>query len=113
MEEKIINYQAIIASFLEEQASFRRQSTTSSKIETIMDTQNHHYQLLRMGWRNGRFVHLCLFHFDIIDGKIWLQQNRTDVEVGEYLIGKGVPPSDIVLGFVEPEYRKYSDFARA
>ena len=52
-------------------------------------------------------------HFDIIDGKIWIQRNMTEIDVAEALIEQGVSKSDIVLGFLSPKMREYSDYAIA
>ena len=68
---------------------------------------------MRLGWRKDRFVHLCLFHFDLKDGKIWIQQNRTDVDVAVDFMENGVLASDIVLGFLPAEMRGFSAFASA
>ena len=110
MEEKIIKYQNIILDFLNEQANYRK-AASSSEIQLISDKSHNHYQLLRIGWKKDHFSHLCLFHFDIKDGKIWIQQNRTDVEVAEVFIEKGVSYSDIVLGFLPSEMRVLSNYA--
>ncbi len=110
MEEKIAKYHQIILDFLNEQASFRK-AASSSEIQLIIDEPNKHYQLLRMGWKNGKFTHLCLFHFDIKEGKIWIQQNRTDIEVAETFILNGVAPNDIILGFLPSELRNYAAYA--
>ena len=110
MEDKIKKYQKILIDFLKTQASYR---VANSQLENqlIIDKENHHYQLLRIGFRDNRFVHACPFHFDIKNGKIWIQQNRTDVEVGEIFQSKGVPTSDIVIGFLSEKYRALSDYA--
>ena len=55
----------------------------------------------------------CPMHFDIIDGKIWIQRNMTEIDVAEALIEQGVSKSDIVLGFLSPKMREYSDYAIA
>jgi len=52
-------------------------------------------------------------HFDIINGKIWVQQNGTEWEVGDMLEAQGVPKHDIVAGFLPPELREYSTYAVA
>ncbi len=109
MEEKITKYHKIIVNFLKEQASFRK-GASSSEIQLIIDEPNNHYQLLRMGWRKDKFTHLCLFHFDIKENKIWVQQNRTDIEVAEIFIENGVTPNDIVLGFLPSELRNYTTY---
>ncbi|MEI7586331.1 XisI protein [Runella sp.] len=112
MEEKIKKYQEIIIAFLERQAQYR---IANSELENqiVADTQNSHFQLLRIGWRNNRFVHSCPFHFDIKNGKVWIQQNRTDVEVAEELVAMGIPSSDIVIGFLPVEMRSASGYAIA
>ncbi len=110
MEEKIIKYQRIILDFLEKQAQYRV-ANTDLENQIVVDSSNHHYQLLRVGFRNNRFVHACPFHFDIKNEKIWIQQNRTDIDVGEEFRLLGVPKSDIVIGFLPEKYRAMSDYA--
>jgi XisI protein len=112
MGEKIKNYQAIILDFLTEQATYRI-SNSELENQIVADKENHHYQLLRIGWRKDRYVRACPFHFDIKDGKVWIQQNRTDIEVGDELIARGIPKSDIVIGFLPVEMRSTSGYAIA
>ena len=110
MEDKIAKYENILIEFLTTQASYR---VANAQLENqlVIDKENHHYQLLRVGFRDNRFIHTCPFHFDIKNGKIWIQQNKTDIEVGEVLQSMGVPTSDIVIGFLSEEYRAMSDYA--
>jgi hypothetical protein len=110
MEQKIKKYQKILIEFLTEQASYRI-SNSELENQIIVDKENHHYQLMRIGWRKNRYVRACPFHFDIKDGKVWIQQNRTDIEVGEELIERGIPKSDIVIGFLPEEIRSSSGYA--
>ncbi|GAA6624084.1 hypothetical protein NUACC26_099090 [Scytonema sp. NUACC26] len=68
------------------------------------DVLHDHYQLLRMGWTNShKRVFNPILHLDIIEGKVWIQENRTDIDIGEELFSRGVPKSDIVLGLHPPE----------
>lgn len=53
------------------------------------------------------------FHFDIVDEKIWIQQNNTEAMIADELVERGVPATDIVLGFVVPDARQFSGFAVA
>jgi hypothetical protein len=39
------------------------------------------------------------------NGKIWLQQNTTDIDVGQELIDMDIPKEDIVLG-LHPAYKR-------
>jgi hypothetical protein len=58
-------------------------------------------------------IYLCIIHFDIKDGKIWLQQNLTDQNPAEELVEMGVPREDIVLGLQPPYKRPYTDYGVA
>jgi len=60
---------------------------------------------------NTRRVHCCIFHFDIKDGKIWLQENNTDIEIDEDLEEMGISKKEIVVGFHHPSMRQYSKYA--
>ena len=42
---------------------------------------------------------------DIIDNKIWLQHNATEVFVDQELIARGIPEDDMVLGLQSPRIR--------
>ena len=77
----------------------------------LADRENNSFQLLSAGWNGSRYVFGPLFHFDIIDGKIWMQCNNTEWEVVDYLMAQGVDRHDIVLGFIPPQARNLSGFA--
>lgn len=81
--------------------------------QLIFDTQRDHYQWMKVGWQGSRRVYRCVVHFDIRDGKIWLQQNLTDRDPAEALVEMGVPKEDIVLGLQPPHKRPYTDYGVA
>ncbi|RUT09063.1 hypothetical protein DSM106972_011160 [Dulcicalothrix desertica PCC 7102] len=74
-------------------------------IVTVFDTHNDRYQLLRTGWNGSEHIFNPLLHLDIIEDKVWIQQNKTDIEIGEELAKVGIPKSNIVLGLVPPHLR--------
>jgi len=109
--EKINHYQHIITTLLEEYAAIPPSYPTTLRDELIIDTQRNHFQLLTVGWEGDRFVHEAIFHLDIIDGKVWIQQNNSEAKLTDELIERGVLKSDIVLGFQHPAVRVHSGFA--
>ena len=109
--DKIKQYQTIICDLLNEYASIKKSLTPNVKSQILIDKENNHYQLLSIGWHNNRFVYTIAFHFDIIDGKIWIQQNNTDTLIADELHHHGVKRSDIVLGFLSDKARSHSEFA--
>jgi hypothetical protein len=81
--------------------------------EVICDIQNDHYQLTYVGWNGQKRVFGVILHFDIKDDKIWIQYNGTELSIATILKERGVPASDIVLGFHSPLKRPYSGYAIA
>ena len=79
--------------------------------EIIFDQERDHYQLVYVGWRDSQRVYGVVLHLDIIDGKIWVQQDGTEVGIANKLVEIGVPKHDIVLGIDPPKMRQYTEFA--
>lgn len=111
--EKIKKYQKAILQILDEYAAISSPFMPDVVNKVIADTHKHHYQLIRMGWYKDRHVHYTVFHFDIVDGKVWVQENRTDVKIDDELIAAGIAPEDIVSGMHHPVLKKYEQAASA
>lgn len=111
--DKVKKYQDIIINFLH----FYQEETGGNKPEApvqhriMIDRERNSFQLLSVGWNGNRYIFGPLFHFDIIDDKVWMQCNNTEWEVVDYLMAHGVDRQDIVLGFVPPQARHLSGFA--
>jgi len=80
---------------------------------TLFDINQDRYQVIDIGWDGYRRVHGCVLHLDIKDGKVWVQQNTTEMRVAHELVAMGVLKEDIVLGFQVPSMRKYTEFGVA
>ncbi len=81
--------------------------------ELVADEKNDRYLVMLIGWEGPRRVHGALIHTDIIDGKIWIHRDGTEDGIAGELEEAGVPKSDIVLGFHEPDVRPYTGYAAA
>lgn len=110
--DRLEHYRQSIKTLLKRYANSMSQHPESGvEVELVFDTENDRYLLLDVGWRGKKRVHHCIFHFDIKHGKIWLQENNTDIEVDEDLEEMGISKQEIVVGFHHPSVREYSDFA--
>jgi hypothetical protein len=105
-----LNYSQIIIDLLKKHLSDQLKAD-SVETQLVIDTVNHHYQLLFVGWQGEKRIYTCPIHVDIKDGKIWIQQDFTEAGVAQQLLEQGVPKSDIVLGFRSSFMRQLSDFA--
>ena len=72
-----------------------------TSIEAVTDSEHGHYQIVRTGWKNGRYVHSCLVHLAIRGGMIQLLKNETEVEWDRELVERGIEPEHVVLAFRE------------
>lgn len=43
---------------------------------------------------------------DLIEGKVWIQHNSTEVVIDQELVQRGIPDEDTVLGFRSPSIRE-------
>jgi XisI protein len=82
-----------------------------SELQLIIDEKNHHYLLLEAGWRKNQRIYGNLIHLDIIQDKIWIQQDGTEIGIANELVALDISPQQIVLAFKTLERRKITDFA--
>jgi hypothetical protein len=54
-----------------------------------------------------------VLHFELKNGKIWIEWNGTEIDVAEALMKMGVAQKDIVIGFHPPYLRQYTEYAIA
>ncbi|BAZ49652.1 fdxN element excision controlling factor protein [Nostoc sp. NIES-4103] len=108
--DKIERYRQLVKQILTEHAQMGTISDTV-KAELIFDSEHDHYQLAYVGWQGDKRVFGPVMHFDIQDGKIWIQYNGTEDLVAERLLEMGVPSSDIVLGFHSAFKRQFTRYA--
>jgi XisI protein len=108
--DKIECYRQYIKQILTEHAQISSNDDTV-KAELIFDSENDHYQLAYVGWEGDKRVFGPVMHFDILNGKIWIQYNGTEELVAKTLVNLGVPVCDIVIGFYSPFKRQFTGYA--
>ena len=111
--DKLEHYRQIIKQILDKYVNIVPVNLPDVENELICDEKQDRYQLMRIGFENNKRVHYCVFHFDIKNGKIWIQQDTTDIPVAQLLLDADVPKEDIVLAFHAPYRRELSGYAVA
>ena len=112
--DKLNEYRKAIEEILTQYAQyFKSPGIEGDEIEVhfLIDREKDHYQLFHMGWRQKKRVYGCAIHVRIKDHKIWLEHNSTEIDIVGELAERGVPKTDIVLGFYSPFMRQLSDYA--
>lgn len=104
------NYQEIIEKVISDYANFLGDDERVQN-ELVFDRTRDRYLLVEAGWENGRRTYGTLLHLDIINGKIWIQQDGTEQGIANELVAFGVPKERIVLGFKSLQRRQITEFA--
>ena len=110
--DRLESYRKIICTVLRSYIDITYANVTV-KNRQIFDRETDRYIILSEGWNHQQHLHSCLIHVEIINNKVWIQLDNTEDSIAEELIQSGIPQSEIVLGFHEPEIRPHTGFAIA
>jgi XisI protein len=87
------------------------EATISDRL--ILDEQRDQYLWLRCGWDGKRRVQHIILYLQIQNGKIWVEEDSTNLAIVDDLLAAGIPKTDIILGFHHPSKRAMTEFAIA
>ncbi len=94
----IERYRCYIRQLLSERAQLAAEEEGIEN-ETIFDRARDRYLLVRVGWQGETRVYEVMWHLEIVDKKVWIQQDGTKWGIASDLVELGVPAEKIVLGF--------------
>jgi hypothetical protein len=112
IENKTIRYRAIIQDLLTQWAAIPHLEK-GIRERTLFDEQNDRYAVISEGWLGLERVLDIILDLEIVEGKVWIQADNTDVAIARKLEAQGIPKSDIVLGFRSPATRAETEYAVA
>ena len=110
-ELKLKDLQQIAEKVLVDYAEFFKSAMKDSHHEFVFDRSRNSFVLLEIGWENRRRIHQLVIHLEIINNKIWIQEDHTEEGIAVDLERLGVSKSQIVLAFHNPEIRQYTEYA--
>ncbi len=112
--DKTTQYRQLIKRLLTQYAEVvSRQLEPGMQTHLIFDDERDEYLWLQSGWSSQSRVYGTTLHVRLHNGKIWIEQDWTEDGIATDLLKAGVPKSDIVLAFHEPEIRSMTEFAIA
>ena len=109
--DRISHYRQIIQSILKEYAQLFNQQPAGVDVLAVCDETTDIYAIINVGWDGNERTNMTSVLMRIVDGKIWVEEDRTMYGFVEELLDAGVPQEDIVLAFHPPRMRKYTEFA--
>ena len=110
--DKVTKYKKIARIVVEEVVALSSAVENGIENQLITDDEHGHYLYFGVGWEDvsNDWFYASFIHIDIKpDGKDWLQHDGTDLRIAQELINKGIPKSDIVIGFQSPFARARMD----
>jgi hypothetical protein len=91
--DRVNQYRQVVQDFLKDFAA------DDPEAQLIFDVERDHYLVMHNGWRGDYRIYGCAMQLDLVEGKVWIQHNSTEVSINQELIQRGIAPQDIVLGF--------------
>jgi len=110
--DKLNQYREIVEQTLSQHV-FNSERYPDLRDRSVFDRQSDNYLVVREGWQKGHRVHSTVVHIEILNDKIWIQQDWTEHGVAADLEAAGIPKNEIVLGFQPPYVRQYTEYAAA
>lgn len=110
--DRIKQYQNCIEKIINHYGQFKP-SYGDIEVQAMFDRENHHYQLMTVGWNDDQRVRGILMHMDIKNDKIWIQHDGTEVGIANELVDMGIAKENIVLAYHAPYKRQHTGFAVA
>ena len=104
------HYRYIVETVLSDYANFLG-NDDQVQIELVFDRERDRYLLVETGWQGNSRIYGTLLHIDIINGKLWIQQDGTEDGIANELVEKGISRDQIVLSFKSVERRRLTEFA--
>ena len=108
--DTVVDYRQAVKNILREYAEFTP-SYGEFQSRLLFDEERSSYALLEFGWFEKGRVHGSIIHVDIINDKIWIQNDNTEAGIASELVEAGIPKDKIVLGFRPESVRPYTGFA--
>ena len=90
------------------------QEQPNVQFHQIVDEKTHRYELVAVGWlpKNERVFNV-FFQADIINHKIWIQEDNNEYSIAERLVDRGIRKKDIVLAYYPEFHRQHTEYAVA
>ncbi|HBQ97050.1 MAG: XisI protein [Roseofilum sp. SBFL] len=109
-EKKLEYYRQSIEKILNHYGS-AKPANGEIEVYTFFDRQPDHYQVFHAGWNRHIRIFGPLIYIDILNHKIWIQHDGTEVGIANELVDLGIPKEEIVLAYHAPFMRQYDGFA--
>ena len=116
--EQLEHYRNVIKKILTQYYDMTQHQTQNLKgyeasERLAFDEIRDQYLWFRFGWDDKKLVQQIIIYLCIKNGKVWVEEDATNLCVVDDLLSAGISKNDIVLGFHHPSKRALTEFAPA
>lgn len=116
--DQLMHYRSIIQTILNRYYRMTISQTVlleSSEVSDRLafDPERDQYLWFRFGWDDKKRVQQIIMYLCIKNGKIWVEEDATNLCVVDDLLAADIPQTDIVLGFHPPRKRAMTESSHA
>ncbi|MGK7927688.1 MAG: XisI protein [Spirulina sp.] len=113
--DKLAKYRPLVQKILSKYEKLASKTPNPSGVDSILAFDEHRdqYLWLQTGWNDDRKIRGITVYIRIKNEKIYIEEDWTEEGIADELLKEGVPKTDIVLAFHDPETRKFTEFAIA
>jgi hypothetical protein len=111
--DRVVKFRKVITASIQDFIAEYGQPDKGIEIRSIVDETQSVFQVVIMGWQETERIYHVLFHLEIKNDKIWVQEDNTENGIATFLLKNGISKKEIVLAFYSEAYRKYTEFAVA
>ncbi len=110
--DRITQYRQIIQNVINDVLRITP-STEEVQYQALFDRAHDRYAMIAVGWELPARILDVVILLEIINGKIWLQADNTDLAIARDLERAGIGKNEIVLGIHPPHVRPHTEYAAA
>lgn len=97
------------------QYAYAEYPCAAARVETrvLFDRERDQYVLVTLDWEGVHHHYSVIAHLEIVNGKIWIQEDNTEEGIASDLEAAGIPKEKIILGFPHPSLRPFTEYVAA
>lgn len=110
--DKLIYYRDTIIKLLQGYYNLTKHCQEDSVRDYLaLDGERDCFLWFCSGWEGKKRVQYFIVYLRLENGKIWVEEDNTNLCIVDDLLRANIPKEDIVLGFHHPSKRKFTEFS--
>ena len=111
--DRMSHYREVIESIFNEYARLFNHQPEGVDVVAVCDEATDTYAIVNVGWDGNERLNMTSVLMRIVNGKIWVEEDKTMYGFVDELLEAGISRDDIVLAFQPPQMRQHTQFAVA